>query len=291
MADRSPESLSQKWTRLLRAFTKPMLRPILVLSNHAARYPKSYIVSVIALSFGLMVIGVATNFNEDTSDEIWSPQGSKPVLHNDWVEDHSNFPKETRASLLIVHRGGKNLFGDDDGASLARESVTRMFEALDTFRDTSGYDEVCSHSGYINPITNVTTCEIVGATTFWNQSSTSFFETALSDEDVLATMSQQVYPSGISVDFDQIIGYNKFDDKSKLLSYGETYVIVISLPPDKDADEDSEAAAFDFEEDVLDRILDLQNKWNAQENNDFMVEILAERSFEDEFGRAVTKGT
>lgn len=74
-------TFSQRWTRALQAFTKPMLKPILGASDHAARYPKTYIISIVVLSIGLMVLGLATNFTQETSDDIWSPKGSKPVEH------------------------------------------------------------------------------------------------------------------------------------------------------------------------------------------------------------------
>ena len=277
-------TFSQKWTRALQSFTKPMLKPILAMSNHAARNPKSYIVSIIILSFALMAIGLVTNFEEDTSDDIWSPKGSKPVIHNDWIENDSNFPKDARNAIIIVHRDGQNIFGDDN--SLALESTQRMFEALDHFRATPRYDELCSYSDYINPSTNEKTCQIVGATTFWNESTTIFESQAVSNESVLTAMSAEYYPAGGKVDHNQIIGYNKFDDNG-ILNYGKTFVIVLFLPPEEDG---SGSFSEDFEEDAIDRMLELQDKWKAETGNDFKVEILAERSFEDEFSRAVTKG-
>lgn len=203
-----------------------------------------------------------------------------------WIDDASGFPKSERASLiLIIHRDGKNIFGDD--GSLAIESTERMFEALDHFRATERYEELCSYSDYINPATNETTCQIVGVSTFWNESTAIFKAQSLSDDDVLGAMSAEIYPTGGNVDHDQIIGYNKFDENG-ILNYGETFVVVILLPPDED---DSEAFSEDFEEDARDRMLALQDKWNAEAGNDFKVEIIAERSFDDEFTRAVTKGT
>lgn len=281
----SADTFSQKWTRTLKGFTKPMLKPILAMSDHAARNPKTYVFLTIILSFGFMVLGLATNFTQDVSDDIWSPQGSKPVDHYNWIEDDSNFPKDTRAAVIIVHRGGKNIVGNDD-TSLALEGTKRMFEALDYFRATPRFDELCAYSKYINPVTNQNDCQIVGISTFWNESTTLFEEQAVSDEAVLTQMSAPTYPDGGKVDFDQIIGYNKFDGNN-VLNYGETYVTVIMLPPEED---DSEAFSEDFESDAIDRMLDLQDEWNAVAGNDFTVEIIAERSFNDEFERAVTKG-
>ena len=72
------------------------------------------------------------------------------------------------------------------------------------------------------------------------------------------------------------------------MNYGQSYVTVLFLPPDKEDDESSEAFSFDFEKDAVDRILDLQDKWKAEKDNDFRIEIIVDRSFEDEFGRALT---
>ena len=283
-------TFSKKWTRALQAFTKPMLKPILAMSNHAAKNPKSYMISIIILSFALMALGLATNFKEETSDDIWSPVGSKAVQHYNWVEDDSNFPQGPRSAVIIVHRDGKNLFEEGEGtdSSLALESTRRMFEALDHFRGTDRYDELCSYSTYINPITNETTCQIVGASTFWNESTAAFEVSVTSDEEALAAMSAEFYPSGSKVDFDQIVGFNRFDENG-VLNFGKTFVVVVMLPPD---DEDTGNGAFTekFEEDALDRMLELQDKWNSDSGHDFKVEIFAERSFEDEFSRAITKG-
>jgi Niemann-Pick C1 protein len=285
MPENKATTFSQKWTRALQAFTKPMLQPILSMSDHAARFPKTYIVLTIVLSIAFMFVGFATNFTEDTSDDIWSPVGSKPVEHNEWIDKHSNFPKEARAAVLIVHRDGKNLFGNDvNDNSLALESTKRMFEALDELRETPRYDELCTtYSKYTSPITNQTTCQIVGISTFWNESTAVFQEQATSNEAVLETMSEKFYPTGGKVDFDQIIGYNGFDEND-VLNSGKTYVTVVLLPADENG-----AFTEDFEDKMLDRILDLQDKWNNEAGNDFRVEIIAERSFEDEFSRALTK--
>lgn len=279
-------TFSQKWTRTLQAFSKPLLTPILALSDHAAKYPKSWIVSIIVFSLGIMFLGIATNFSEETSDDIWTPQGSKPVEHGDWISDHSNFPKDSRTAIIIIHRDGKNLFGDDDNNTLALESTRRMFEALDEFRETPRYDELCTFADYIHPVTGETTCQIVGASTFWDDSTATFEGQAVSDEAVLAAMSAEYYPNGGKVDRDQIIGFNEFDANGVLTS-GKSYVQMVSLPPDED---NPGSFSEDFEDVAIDRILALQDKWAAESGNDFKVELLAERSFEDEFARAVTKG-
>lgn len=281
-------SFSKKWTRALKSFSRPLLSPFLFLSHHAATHPKTYIAVISILSVGLMVLGIATNFTTETSDDIWTPVGSRPLEHGSWVADDSGFPKSSRSSVLIVHRNGKNLFGDDSSSSLALESGERLFEALGHFQATPRYGELCQLSGYTHPSTNETDCQIVSATAFWNDSATVFQAEATSDDQVLSTMSAEKYPFGGVVDRDQIIGYNKFDENTNILNYGETYVTVVFLPVDKGDDDTSEAFSKDFEKDVIDRMLELQDQWDAEDGNDFKVEIITDRSFEDEFTRAVT---
>lgn len=163
-------SFSKKWTRALKAFSRPFLIPFLGLSHSAATHPKKYVVFIITLSFGLMALGIATNFTQETSDEIWTPVGSRPLEHGKWIDDDSGFPVNARSSVLVVHRNGKNLFGDDASSSLALESTKRVFESLDHFRNTPRYNELCDFSDYTRPSTNQTTCQIVGASAFWNDS-------------------------------------------------------------------------------------------------------------------------
>ena len=281
-SNNAPEALtfSQKWTKALQSFTRPLLQPILAMSHHAATHPKLYIVGTIVFSIGILFLGIVTNFEQETDDDIWTPAGSKSVEHGSWIEDNSNFPKDTRDAVIIVHRNGQNLFGDSDG-SMALESAQRMFEALDEFRQTPRYEELCALSSYVHPVTQKNTCQIIGASTYWNDTTAIFNEQATSNQVVLETMSAATFPYGGMVHHDTILGFNQFDEQG-VLNYAESYFMVISLPPD-----DTEGSfAEDFEDQALDRLLNLRDQWQG---SGFVVEILAERSFEDEFTRAVTK--
>ena len=289
MSEPNPQqdTFSRKWTRTLQAFTKTILKPFLALSHHAATHPKTYIVSTIVFSIGIMVIGMATNFKMATDDDIWTPQGSRPIEHGEWIDDSSGFPVESRTAVLVIHRDGKSLFGDNGGDELALESTRRLFESLDHFRATPRYDELCAYSNYTHPYTNEKTCQIVGAPTYWNDSAAILEAEVTSNQEALAAMSAKFYPFGGIVDHDQIIGYNKFD-QAGILNDGQTYVTVVFLPPDKEDVDGSEAFSFDFEKDAVDRMLELQDKW-VDEGSNFKIEIIVDRSFEDEFMRALTK--
>lgn len=286
---------SRRWTHSLQACTKPILRPFLALSHHAATHPKLYIVGTVVISLLLMIVGLVTNFNQATDDSIWTPQGSRPLEHGNWVDDDSGFPVPDSSSVIIVHRDGKPLFGEN--GELALESARRMMNSLEYFRSTPRFDELCLMTGYIHPSQSdntsaVSTCQVVGASSFWNDSKTAFDELATSNEAVLETMSAPYYPYGSLVDHNQIIGYNKFDNATGLLMYGQSYVTVVLYPPDKeDSDDHPNSFSNDFEKDVLDRMLDLQDQWMTDNTNTngFRIEIISGRSFNDEFGRALTR--
>ena len=289
MSEPTPQNdtFSRKWTRTLQAFAKAVLKPVLVVSHHAATHPKAYIISTIVFSIGVMTLGMVTNFTSETDDDIWTPQGSRPIEHGNWISDHSGFPVDSRTAVLVVHRDGKSLFGENGGNELALESTQRLFESLDHFRATPRFDELCAYSNYTHPWTNERTCQIVGASTYWNDSSAILEAETTSNAEALSVMSAELYPFGGVVDHNQIIGYNKFDQAGVLID-GQTYVTVVFLPPDKEDVEGSEAFSYDFEKDAVDRMLELQDKWTS-DGSEFKIEIIVDRSFEDEFLRSLTK--
>lgn len=274
----------------MQSFTKPMLLPFLFLSDNAARYPKLHIVSIIVFSIGILMTGVFTNFKEAADDGIWTPKSSRTLEHGRWINGESDFPSSPRGEMIIVHRDGKNLFGnDEDDTSLALQSIQKLFEALDQFRETPRYQELCQFSDYIDFYTNEKNCEIVGASGFWKDSTETFEAEATSNEAVLAAMSKDVYPYGGDVSLDQIIGFNRLDDAG-ILEYGKSFVTMIQLPPQDDG-VDNGVFSEEFELDALNRMLELQDLWDADGSHDYKVEIYMERSFEDEFTRAITAGT
>ena len=283
---------SQKWTNMINSFMKPILGVLLKLTHHAARYPKTYIVSIIAFSIAIMVIGLATNFTLEADSSQWTPQDTRSVKHGDWIDsDESGFPKDPRYIMLIVHRNGKNILGDEPQGELALDGVEHVFEALDVVRSaTPGYQALCLHRGYVHPVTGQTTCDIVGVSTFWNDNTTLFQDSIKSNQDVIDAMSTKTFPSGRGVDFDQIIGYNECDDGAVACAVGGTltsglsYVTVVGLPGQDEMEDD----AMDFEADVLDNLKDLQHAWEVEEGYDFRLELLAYRSFDDEFSRAIS---
>jgi Niemann-Pick C1 protein len=68
-------------------------------------------------------------------------------------------------------------------------------------------------------------------------------------------------------------------NSSGLLTFAESYVIRIDLPETDEAE--------DFETNAINRILDLRAAWAAEASASFHLEIFADRSFSDEFTRAI----
>jgi hypothetical protein len=91
-------------------------------------------------------------------------------------------------------------------------------------------------------------------------------------------LSRFFYPDGRPVDHEAILGNPEFGDDN-LLSNTQLYVTYLDLPfTDKGAD---------VEEIAVDRILSLQEAWDAEDGNKFHLELFAARSFSDEFERAI----
>jgi len=286
--EEEPLTCSDRWTNTINSFMKPILNALLKLTRHAALHPMSYTVSIIVISIALMAIGLATNFNVAADEDQWTATGTLSVKHGKWIEDESGFPAEPRYMHLIIHRGGLNVVGDD----LAKDGVERVFQMVDVVRNTPGYAALCANRDYYHPVTGEKTCDIISVTNFWNDDTELLRNTTVSNADAIDAMSKKTFPSGIWVDFDQIIGKNQCNDGASLvnctesgtLSYGESYVTVIGLP----GEEEDEDEALDFEKDVIDNLMDLQDAWKEEDGNDFRLEIDVYRSFGDEFMRAIS---
>ena len=290
--DANPKlTCSDKWTKMINKFMKPVLKVLLKVTHHAATNPKTYVVSIILVSLALMVIGLATNFQMATDEDVWTAQGTLSLKHGEWIDsEESGFPPDPRYAMIIVHRDGQNVLGDDQVENeLALEGVQRVLESLDVLRSTPMYSQLCVQRDYTHPVTNETTCDIIGISEFWNHNTSLFDESVETNQDVVDAMSVKVFPSGRAVDFNQIIGYNECDNgaitctSGGILTYGKSYVTVVGLPG-KDALEDE---AKEFEGDAIDNLKDLRKAWAADNNNNFQLEFLFYRSFEDEFMRSM----
>jgi Niemann-Pick C1 protein len=180
----------------------------------------------------------------------------------------------------MVHKDGGNLLQEGS----AREGVQRLFQAFDLVRNVEGYDELCykqEHAVWDQGRGNYS-CPLHSITTFWNQSSAVFQDEIDTDEETVEALSALYYPSGKKVDRKTIMGHvTQVSPDNALLVSAKSYVTIFQLTP---IDDESEPV----EKRMIDELLDLKEQW-AAEGTPFQVELDAERSFSDEFNRAITK--
>jgi hypothetical protein len=261
------DTFSTKWTKTIERIRHPINRLLLDVTRRAATHPKKYIVSIISFAILVLVVGLLTNFQTETEDDaIWTPKNSRPLTHRDWLDDHSGFPEAPRYFLLMVHTNGGNVLG--------QAGVDRVFTALDTVRETDGYSNLCNSDD-----DGQSSCSITAVTTFWNQSRVVFEQDVNDNEAAIAAMSADYYPDGTEVDVSWILG-NSQEDENGTFTFAQLYIARIDLP-------DVENIAEDFETVALDNALDLKDAWETEPDNAFRLEVVAERSFPDEFSRAV----
>mmetsp|Transcript_13786 Transcript_13786/g.19271 ORF Transcript_13786/g.19271 Transcript_13786/m.19271 type:complete len:918 (+) Transcript_13786:223-2976(+) len=269
-----------KWTKFMHTYVhKPVQQRILSVSRHAAVHPQKYVVCTIVLSLAIVVLGLFTNFTvEDRESELYPPFGARSLQHEDWIQDESGFPKESRGMTLSVHSDGNDVLGQEGSA--------RVFEVINAIRSLEGYNPLCSKSklGRVDYETGEPTCPISAITQFWNHSIDFYQSTVSSDDDAISAMSEEFYPDGEPVDTKNIIGRAERDKTTNLLTLGQSYLVNFFLPADTD---DIEDEAEVFEQDVIDMILEKRKEWKQEDGNPFRVELFTDRSFGDEFDRAI----
>jgi Niemann-Pick C1 protein len=267
---------SKAWTNALVKIRKPVSKGVLVISDAAARNPKSTVILGIVLSLILVVIGLFTNFHVVVDgDVLWTPTPSTVLAHGEWTRHNSGFPAAPRWLFMTVHADGENVL------SQPQEGIQKVFTAIDVAVTTEGYDDLCHHESISMPDENGnTTCLVNSPTRFWNYSMEAFMEQHHNSSEIIQVLSRMQYPDGTPVDTMLVLGNAERDGVGTLMS-SMTYIVSIAIP---EIDE-----ALDFEEKLLDNMLDLQEQWDMEQGNIFRLEIFAQRSFDDEFRRAIVK--
>lgn len=267
------KTFSQHWTTIVKCISNPVLQGILLITRASAVNPKTAIASVVLISILSMVIGIFTNF-EIVTDEgfLWTPMGSYPAAHLQWIDNESGFPQRARTFSLIFHESGATDI-------LTKENVNKIFQTLDAIRALDDYDAVCSRD-----VKNNGVCDIAGITKFWNHSSAIFAANVETDTDLLEQMSVSTYSfDGTPVTLDGILGNYVRDNTTGVLVSAQNYGVTIDFPQDSDGDNVTSEA---FETEALDVVFAFQDQW---ENEELKVEVFADRSFSDEFGRSIVK--
>lgn len=266
-----PETtFSERWTALVKKFHRPIINIIRFITDRSVRYPRTTMSVVTFTSILLVLVGLLTNFNVNVDeDTIWTPRGSQAEQDWNWLRTESGFAEEPRLFVLMFHNHGENVIG--------KKQVERIFQVVDAIRSVSGYEEMCSQSGYTNSW-GMTTCRLEGVVNFWNASLSIFHDKVQSDFDAIQQMSAESFPNMFPVAEDVFFGFPK-RDSSGVLTSAISYSIFLQFP--------HVSSAAGVETRALDAVLDLSNSWRKSHDNFLTVEVAAHRSFADEFTRAI----
>ena len=261
------ESFHESFSKGIRVYiNQPLIRYMHSLTSIAVARPWTVIGSVIAFSLGILIVGLFSNFNVDTNeDTLYTPRGSYPLKHSEYIDNESGFPPVPRPFRILVHTDGQNVLG--------MEGIRRVFEAIDTVRNTTGYKDVCADDA----------CIIEAVTRFWNNDYSLFLADITTDEEAIAALSAGVFMDGAQVDVPTIMGNAESNQETGLLTNAMSFIVTISLP-------ESDAAE-DFEEDAIDNMDVIKDSWPRESGNTYRVEYFTERSFSDEFERAIVSDT
>lgn len=241
----------------------PFLALLKSLAITAATYPKGTIVFISLLSCGVFSFGAATNFRIEVSeDALFTPRGSFSSRHMAWIEEDSGFAIAPRQLSLLFHQDGQS-------DMINRQQMGYIFQALDILRSIPNYNSLCADNQE---------CSVSGITQYWNNNSTAY---ALQNEtDIRETVSSPYFPDGTTSAGSLLVGKPEYDNITGLLVGAQSITVVISLPQDDENGETSE-----FEEVALEQMLKLKDDW--LEEGPHRIEVVADRSFSDEFERAI----
>ena len=236
-----------------------LLKFIIVLSTFASRNPKLTIATAVLLSFALAGIGCFTNlvivFDHE---EIFTPMESLPYKHGTWIYEHAGFEDSSDVSM-IIHSDGQTV--------LHRDAMRRTFQALDTLRNTPGYDDLCATSSYLN-MKNKHDCWIWSTTQFWNHDLEAFEAEIQSDEALIRVISQDTFPDGTPVYREASFGKYKstpegyIDKKGRnqtldVLTFVPNFIVSVGLPDTLEGEL--------FQEVALERLKELRLSWALED--------------------------
>jgi len=271
-----PSKFSAAWTRTLVKVRQPVARTVCWMSDTAARHPRLTIAIGVVLAFELVIIGVLTNFHlVIDGDTLWTPTPSTVLSHGKYLEDDSGFSAQPRWARMTVHANGQNVLENPQA------SIQRVFQALDLMVTTEGYQDICNDATESMTYENGTkTCRIESIARFFNYSSSLFDETMQngSSDRMRQAISQRTYPDGTPVIDKAIMGRPLRNELDQLES-AQILLTIISLPEVE--------AAKDYEEKMINRLLDLQEEWIKESGNMYRLEVFSERSFDDELERGI----
>jgi Niemann-Pick C1 protein len=293
----APNNWQVIWTRCVLHMHKPLRYVLVESSVFAAKHPTSTIAAIATLAITLAIVGLLTNFQIENRDyKMWTPRGSLPDQHAQWIDSIFPMGNDPRQYYLntLLHASGNNV--------VSYEGMQLQFAVMERIRSVPDYAEFCHEYG--TPVcgesddpslniacqwygipngTNNRDCEVLGVTSFWFSNYTVFRNMVFTDADVQRTLSINLFPGRLSeFDISNIVGYPEFDG-DKMLTRGKSFLTYIVL---NRTDFDRAEA---LERSVTEELKQLQKEINTNSSNPFRLEVLATRSFEDEFVRGVYK--
>ena len=293
-----PAPVCRSWTRFTENVIHTQIpRGVNAISRIAVRRPIICIILLVLLSFGLAAAGYFTKFALAVDDlEVFTPFGVRPLSHAEWTNEWFNAAGRTAASNEVSNEVSGNTQRDSvvkrrifcmvhaDGDDIvSRKNARYVWDLLKTVTETPGYNYVCTKSDYINPETGLNDCEISSVTRFWQNNETLFEQQVTSEAEFREAISAENYPDRVPVDTDTIIG-NAERGADGIITEAQSFFVIFYLPQFEGQTYDTESVELD----VPDRILALQDEWNAEENG-LAIEFFTERSYETELQRAIYK--
>jgi Niemann-Pick C1 protein len=201
-----------------------------------------------------------------------TPTKSYAVKSMNWLNDKSGFPIAPRTTVFIFHADG------DFTKVLTKDFIRKSFAPLDAVRNLPDYKTICAR---FLTADQTTICDITGITQFWNHSVSIFDATVQTDQDVLDALAQDFFPDGTPVALNALVGNLRYDDQNNIIG-AQSFTVIMDFPEDGD----DSTVMEDFEEKVLDKIFAVQKELERDEDT-FRFESIVDRSFPDEFDRAI----
>jgi len=280
------DPLFPAWTRLTQAVHRLLAHMVTVCALSAVRNPKSYIGIITVSAITLQLAGFFTNFILVLDlEQIFTPVGSRPLQHYQWIKSSEGFPNEVRTIQMIFHADGSNVLA-------ATNQTRRVLEAVDLITSTPGYDDLCAQGEYVN-FANDKTCRITSVSGYWENHSLEAFDADMMAANNNGTYLRQVISnktmaSGAPVFHDVIVGNYMRDPVTNLITTAQSLLVQLELPETPGTN--------DFEANMLDRLTSMRDQWagddkqrenQANATDPIQVDIMTMYSFQLELIRAI----
>lgn len=255
-------NFSRRWTEFVLSLHRPVSLALCALAKLSAMNPKRTIVGTCVVSMLLVATGIVTNFKLDVDEQrLFSPSDSYSVRNSNWLRSgEATFPRDMRLVLIMFHDEGRSVVG--------QQQVRQVFKALDTVRNLPGYSNVCRGE-----------CTIHGVTQFWDNSRERFETNVTSNGDVVAQLSAPVFPSGVPVVPDLIMGQAVFKADNVTLSAAQSFLVTLTIP--------SSDEAVEFENNAVAALMEMRDRIDS--TMPLTMEMQSKSSMGQEFVRAILK--